>query len=67
MKKKKLLLTSLIIASIATLTGCQENYKVIVHRGAIKSSSYIYYNENYTMEGYEWNGTNLTIHFKEEK
>lgn len=66
MNKKKLLLVSLIIVSMATLTGCQENYKVKVYRGAIKTSSDIYYNENYTMESYEWNGTDLTIHFKEK-
>ena len=48
------------------MTGCQENYKISINRGAIRNSSFIYYDENYTMEGYEWDGTDLIIHFKEK-
>lgn len=67
MRKKKLLLASLIIVGMATLTGCQESYKIKVYRGATKDDLAIYYSENYIVENYEWNGTDLTIHFKEEK
>lgn len=68
MKKNKLLLVLVIIVSMAALTGCnQGDYKVKVFRGISKNTLDIYYDENYTMEDYEWSGTDLTIHFKEEK
>lgn len=63
MKKKILALTCILVLMFG-MTGCQENYKIRVYRGALKNSSYIYYDENYTMEGYEWDGTDLIIHFK---
>lgn len=68
MKKNKILLAFLIIACMATLTGCQDNYKINVYRGATKDALSIYYDEkNYTVKDYEWNGTDLIIHFKENK
>ena len=65
MKKKVLALTCILILMLG-MTGCQENYKISINRGAIRNSSFIYYDENYTMEGYEWDGTDLIIHFKEK-
>lgn len=67
MKKKEVLLIPLIVISMMLLTSCQDNYKVTIYRGAIKNSSDVYYDENYIMKDYEWNGTDLTIHFQEDK
>ena len=65
--KKKLLLVSLIIASMVALTGCQDNYKINVYRGATKDALSIYYDEkNYTPKDYEWNDSDLIIHFEEK-
>ena len=65
--KKKILILTFVLGLMLGMTGCADNYKVRVYRGATKNSTYIYYNENYEMEGYEWNGTDLIIHFKSEE
>lgn len=65
--KKKILALICILTLMLGMTSCKENFKVRVYRGAIKTSSYIYYDEDYEMEGYEWDGTDLIIHFSNDE
>lgn len=67
MKKKFLISTSILLVVAGVLSGCQTNYKISIDEGVIKNRTHIYYNENYTLEGYEWNDTDLIIHFKNNK
>lgn len=65
MKKKFLGMFGILVLMVTMFTGCQSNHFVSVRRGATKQSVPIYYNEDWDVDGYEWNGTDLIIHFKE--
>lgn len=65
--KKKILALTCILGIMLGMTGCQENYHVAIRRGAIRNNSFIYYDEDYEVEGYEWDGTDLIIHFSNDE
>lgn len=66
-KMKKLVCLISVIATMTALSGCQMNHYVKVVRGVIRSSSYIYYDEDLSIGGYEWNSDDLIIHFERDK
>lgn len=61
---KKLVCLIGVITTMTALSGCQECYYIKIARGAIRSYSYIYYDEDLSIGGYEWSGDDLIIHFE---
>lgn len=61
---KKLVCLIGVIATMTALSGCQERHYVEVVKGVIGKSSYIYYDEDLSIGGYEWSGDDLIIHFE---